>query len=420
MKMRRLADLKFNMPMSKYAGMPIARSGKTFAYLLIFKFANFLIFSFLLSSCEMDDFVFRPVKDVSFARNLYVSVHWDHPAPGDSLPDGGMRILLFPESGGTSLEYPLGIYGGWLWLPPGSSCLPFCYNYENMEYLELLHRDNAGLFEVHNVSAYDNIYNTKVGIGHDEPTVRESFPYAFYISRDNAAFSVPSSGSDTLHCFPRNVLHEFTFLVYGVDGAKNVASSRGAISGMSASYFPASDALSENASTVLFHRAVAIEEGKYPWHMPDSVQFVPCPDRGSIPVHPCWFPDWLRPDLENNKWGDWIIGAFSVFGPVTASGLQNQLTLECFSQANYGYAASWGYWEGSWEETVHRQIMGALGYFDECPADAAKGSLEAQTAWRKHNGGFDIILFNDGRLVIPPDIGLDVKVPGWDGVTVPL
>jgi hypothetical protein len=94
--------------------------------------------------------------------------------------------------------------------------------------------------------------------------------------------------------------------------------------------------------------------------------------------------------------------------------------VECFSKAHYNYTASWGYWKGEWEETVRRQIMGALGYFDGIPSGIDKGSLEAQMAWRKRNGGFDIVLYNDGRLVIPPDVGLNVKVPGWDGRTVPL
>jgi hypothetical protein len=369
----------------------------------------------------MANFDLRPVKELSTDRNLYVSIHWDYLAPGDSIPGGGMpmKILLFRD--GTSLEYPLGVYGGWLWLPPSSSAVPLCYNYENMQYLDFIHKEDASLFEVRNSSA---VYNTGADYPLDEPAVTESFPYTFYVSRENASFSVPARGYDTVHCYLRNVLHEFTFMVYGVDGAKNVGSSSGSISGVSASCFPASGALSGSTSTVIFRRALAIENGCAPepvlsWHRSDSIQRVPCSDWGFIPVHPLWFPDGYMNRITGWR-GDWIIGAFSVFGVPDGEDIRNVLTVECFSKAHYNYTASWGYWKGEWEETVRRQIMGALGYFDGIPSGIDKGSLEAQIAWRKHNGGFDIILYNDGRLVIPPDVGLNVKVPGWDGRTVPL
>jgi hypothetical protein len=115
-----------------------------------------------------------------------------------------------------------------------------------------------------------------------------------------------------------------------------------------------------------------------------------------------------------------VIGAFSVFGTPSGEDVRNVLTVECFSKAGFYYTGAWGYWKGEWEADVRRQIRGALGYFDAYPAEAGKGSHEAQMAWRHHNGGFDIILYNDHRLAIPPDKGLDVTVPGWDGRTIPL
>jgi hypothetical protein len=360
----------------------------------------------------MADFDLRPIKALPTDRNLYVAIHWDHLAPGDSIPLGGMpmTIHLFRQPGGASLEHPLGVKGGWLWLTPAASFVPFCYNYENMQYLDFLHKEEASLFEVRNATASGT-------------TVWESFPYTFYLSRDTVAFSVPAQGQDTLHCYPRNLLHEFTFMVYGVEGAQYAGSSRGTVSGISASYFPAAGRLSDSTSTVLFRRALAIENGRAPagfsWQRGDSLQRIPYPDGGSIPVCPRWFPPGYT-DPATGWTGDWVIGAFSVFGTPTGEDVRNVLTIECFSKAGFFYSATWGYWKGVWEADVRRQILGALGYFDACPAGVAKGSPEAQMAWRRHNGGFDIILFNDRRLVIPPDRGLEVEVPGWDGRTIPL
>jgi hypothetical protein len=332
-----------------------------------------------------------------------------------------MNLHLFPVGGSKYMEYALGVDGGWLWLNPGSRFDSFCYGSGEMEYLDFLHKEDLSLFEVHNRPGGDES-GAKVESGRDEPSVHECFPYTFYITGPSPGFSSPSTGIDTLHCYPRNVLHEFTFMVYGIEGAGNVGSSRGSVSGMYSSYYP-STGLPGNVSTVHFRRALAIDNGRFPdsfsWQTGDTLQRVSVPGYGSIPVHPGWFPPgWAHP---TTGWtGGWIVGAFSVFGPVPDPGLQNQLTVECFSHAHYSYIASWGYWEGRWEETVHRQLMGALGYFEGCPPEAEPGSAEAQASWRRHNGGFDIVLYNDGRLVIPPDIGLDVRVPGWDGVTVPL
>jgi hypothetical protein len=72
----------------------------------------------------------------------------------------------------------------------------------------------------------------------------------------------------------------------------------------------------------------------------------------------------------------------------------------------------WGsLWKGVWENTVREQIAGALG---------EHGTKEEQTAWRARNGGYDIILKNEGRLEVPPgDPGFHVKLPGFNNTEVP-
>jgi hypothetical protein len=354
--------------------------------------------------------------------NIYVKIHWDNLVPGENLPTRGMHLQLYPTTGSAAIGYPLSVNGGAFRLTAGHSFTSVCFDYEGMSHLRFRNMNNPLIFEARNEQAYD-VYAARIETGRDEPLVHESYPYTFYTTHDIPAFTVPERGTDTIHCNPRNVLHEFTYLLHGVEGVENVASSRGTISGVAGAYRMMSGMASDEPSTVLFRRSRALRNGRFPegfrWNTTDTLQRVPVAEYGSIPVCPKWFPSgWANP---NTGWkGDWVIGAFSVFGLVSPWEIANQLTVECFSRADYHYYASWGYWNGEWEDTVTSQIRGALGYWSGCPDDVEKGSLEAHLLWRKHNGGFDIILANDGRLVIPVDVGLKAPVSGWDGREVPL
>jgi hypothetical protein len=355
--------------------------------------------------------------------NVFVKIHWDNLVPGERVPTRGMHIQLYPTTGSAAIGYPLSVNGGAFRLTAGLSFTSVCFDYEGMSHLRFRNMNNPLIFEARNEQAYDE-FNTRVEMGREEPLVYESYPSIFYSTREIPLFKVPEMGqTDTLHCYPKNMLHEFTYMIYGVEGVENVASSRGTISGVAGAYRLMTEKLAEEPSTVLFRRSRALNNGCFPdefrWNTSDTIQRVPVSDYGFIQVSPKWFtPGWAHPVT---GWkGDWVIGAFSVFGLVLPWEIANQLTVECFSHANYHYYASWGYWKGNWDEPVTKQIMGSMGYWNGCPTNAEKGSIEAQTAWRKHNGGFDIILSNEGRLVIPPDVGLKAPVSGWDGVEVPL
>jgi hypothetical protein len=354
--------------------------------------------------------------------NIYVKIHWGNLVPGGDLPENGMHIQLYPEGDNSFIGFPLGVHGGTVWLPPGVSHLAVCFDYAGMGYVNFRNMHDVSLFEVYK-EPVGATYATRVDMGRDEPVVYEPYPYTFYTTQDLPTVIIPEEGTDTLHCHPTNVLHEFTYLVHGVEGIENVASSRGTVSGMSASYRLMSGELSGQPSTVLFLRSLALENGRSPeefeWNVADTLQRVPVANFGSIPVSPKWFPaGWDNP--ETGWKGDWVIGAFAVFGLASPGEISSQLTVECFSHADYHHYASWGYWKGNWDDTVTTQMLGALGYWDDCPEQIEKGSPEAQTLWRKRNGGFDIILANEGRLEIPPDVGIEAPVSGWDGVVVPL
>jgi hypothetical protein len=105
--------------------------------------------------------------------------------------------------------------------------------------------------------------------------------------------------------------------------------------------------------------------------------------------------------------GDSITGTFCTFGPADIEHLRNQLTVGVIS-------INRGYYSGTWEETVREQIAGALG---------EHGTWEEQLDWRSRNEGYDIVLQNEGQLVIPdePEDGtFIVDVNDFDKVIVPL
>jgi hypothetical protein len=351
-----------------------------------------------------------------------VKIHWDNLAPGDSLPNYGMHIQLYSTDGEITVGHPLRVNGGLLQLTAGTTYKSVCFDYERMEYLRFRYMNDETRFEASYEAAYDD-FHARVEAGRDEQVVYESYPYTFYTTIDIPVFTVPLNRTDTIHCYPRNVLHEFTYLVYGVEGVQNVSYSQGAVSGISGAYRMMTESLSDDPSTMLFRRSKALKNGRFPEEFrwtDDSVQYVPVHEYGVIPVFPRWFtPGWGHPEI--GWYGDWVIGAFSVFGQaLKPDNIISQLTVECFTHADYHYYASWGYWKGEWEDTVSAQMRGALGYWDGCPAHVEKGSVEAQTLWREHNGGFDIIIANDKRLVIPIDMGLQAPVSHWDNRVIPI
>jgi hypothetical protein len=347
----------------------------------------------------------------------YVQIHWSGLVPGDNLPQHGMHIQLYPESGSSFVAYPLGVNGGTVRLTPQIVHTAVCFDYAGMENVGFRHMNDKDRFEAYHEPT-GGTYATRVEMGRDETVVYEPYPYTFYTTDSlPPVVVVPGRGVDTveIHCFPHNALHEFTYIIYDVTGVEHVASSRGTVSGMASALRMMTGQLAEEPATVLFPRSLALESGQgFGWNTNDTLQRVPVANFGAIPVSPQWFPaGWDDPAT---GWkGDWVIGAFSVFGP---TGVNSQLTVECFTRAGYHHYASWGYWKGDWDDTVTAQLRGALGYWPGCPDDIQKGSPEAQTLWRKRNGGFDIVLENEGRLSIPVDVGIEAPVTGWDKVEI--
>jgi hypothetical protein len=352
----------------------------------------------LLMACQHQPLSLDDGCDYLAAR---VVIHWDDHEYATRPGTTGMHIHLFPHSEEhdiVRLNTP--VDGGLLHLPAYLPYLPVCYDYDGMETVYYRNYNDSTAFEAYcqPVTGTYNEYSDPPKP--HEPTVAEPAPYTCYVARNDEPFAIiptpdTRTGDDfTLHFYPENVLHEFTFLIYDVTGVHNINYCRGAISGMSTSFFPAIDSLDRAPSTIIFERINLYSNGqKQRWSEAQRTLF---------PM------GWDDPAT---GWtGDWITGAFCTFGVADIEHLLNRLTIEAITPSNYYYYGAWGYWRRQWEETVRHQLSEAL---------------KDQPAWRARNGGFDIVLANDGRLVIPDedidgDSGFEIDITEWDVVDVPI
>jgi hypothetical protein len=175
------------------------------------------------------------------------------------------------------------------------------------------------------------------------------------VARSQSLFTatvMPSGDTiSTLNLYPKDVLREFTFLITDVVGGENITQAEGSMSGMSGVFKMLDNSISSSPSTVLFGEN---ETGRVTWS------------------------------------GDSIMGTFCTFGVADINNLRNRLTINVYNQSKEEYAAVWGgLWQGIWEDNVREQLAGALG---------EHGTKEEQAAWRAKNGGYDIVLKNEGRL----------------------
>jgi hypothetical protein len=307
---------------------------------------------------------------------IEVVIHWDGIDPLDKPQK--MTAHLFPQDGRQPYERAnLPVDGGRMNIPREIPYASLCYDYYGNEYIYFRNEDDLELFEAFSVPA-TGLYNSygpnspasRAESGEaEENTVSEPYPYTFFTAHNEELFTaLPVPGqTQYLHFYPQNVLRQFTFLIRDVEGVQNIAGASGAISSMAATYRIGNGEKGTDPATVLF----GSKKGRVIWA------------------------------------GDSITGIFCTFGPADIEHLRNRLTVGVISVQN-------GYYSGTWEETVREQIAGALG---------ENGTWEEQLAWRLQNEGYDIVLQNEGRLVIPdePDDGtFIVDVGDFDNVIVPL
>jgi hypothetical protein len=345
--------------------------------------------------------------------SVQVVIHWDS-IDAAKKPGKGMTVHLFRwDNKGKDLQYNLPADGGRILVPEEIPYFTLCYDYYGNDYINFRYEHERELFEAYSVPA-NGIYNTYgPGVESNEPTVAEPYPYNFFVTHNEEPFRVEAVDTvQYLHFYPKDVTHQFTFLIVDVSGAKNMIGAHGAVSGMSSTYRMSDGAKESAPTTVLF----GSEAGRVQWKVNGqqikwTQQMLDVIFNGEALLDD-WTDRWSNTDI---GWmGDWVMGTFCTFGPADVKNIRNRLTVEALSSGKGYYYATWG---GSTDDTVRKQIAGALG---------KNGTREEQLAWRKQNGGFDIILYNNGKLVVPEgapqrnDGGIVVDLEGFDNINIPL
>jgi hypothetical protein len=342
----------------------------------------FLLLSF--AACEQKD-LFLPSPNGNIPVN--VVIHWDSvPSNMLTLPRN-MTVHWYPSLS-RMISSDVGVYGGQVWLHADIFDV-MCMDFHGPVTLAFRSNGTRQDFEVYNIRM-TGLYNIFVPpLPGGEVTVAEAFPYQFYIDSRSQMIDtrdIPDDDTLTVNFYPKNVLREFTFMVYDVTGAQNIIRSSGAISGMSGSYFPATRGLASTPSTILFSRVEAIRNAQTSSYWTEQQKALFAAKN----------PNWASPDTLIGWTRDWITGRFATFGPLDTEKNLFRLTVEAANQGNQHYYGSWGYWENQRENSVAAQIDSAMG---------KNGTYEEQLAWRQRNGGFDIILYNDHRLTVSQGSG---------------
>ncbi|NDW13173.1 DUF5119 domain-containing protein [Bacteroides sp. 214] len=332
-----------------------------------------------------------------------VIIHWEDISRDMITFPSNMTVHWYPQSS-SLISSDMDVYGGIERLDAtvyDVMCMDF-NGHTNMAFRSKGTRES---FEAYNMRA-TGIYNSLVPqLPGGETTVAETYPYQFYIDSRSQFIDLQNISADeevTVHFYPKDVLREFTFLIYDVIGAQNMVKNGGAISGMSASYFPATGELAPTPSTILFSRVEAIRDAQKSsrWSEQEKALFT------------AKNPSWASTDTLVGWTRDWVVGKFVTFGPLDTNDNRFRLTVETINSGNTRYYGAWGYWQDEWEDTIAEQLKGAMG---------ENGTLEEQLAWRERNGGYDIVLYNDHRLSVnadegdkgPTDGGFTIGVEDW-------
>jgi len=366
-----------------------------------FKYISLILTIVLgLVSCQQKElFLCSPAGNIP----VNVVIHWDSVPNNQLVLPRDMTVHWYPTKG-RLLASDMGVRGGIEYLSPDVfdvMCMDFNGN-TNIAFQSNGTRPN---FEAYNIQT-SGTYNTLVPqLPGGEVTVAEAVPYRFYIdsrSQNIDTEKLPHGDTLTVHFHPKDVLREFTFMIFDVTGAKYTVQNSGAISGMSGSYYPATGKLATSPSTILFKRVEAISNAQTDSRWTDAEKALFAAKN----------PDWADSDTLKGWTRDWMVGKFVTFGPLDRAENRFRLTVEAFNRSNNQYHGSWGYWHGQWENTVSSQIDSVMG---------KNGTIEEQLAWRQRNGGYDIVLYNDNRLTIPDaggggdsgEGGFTVNVDDW-------
>lgn len=178
--------------------------------------------------------------------DVNVIINWDaHETP----PAQGMRINLFPLSDiGARYADDLPSAGGKARLAEDADYYCLTYDYFGSTNIYFRSENDRDFAEAYCAPMTRATY-TRAFPG--QVTVAEPAG-PFYVDRVR---SFVADGSNDLLYYPDDVLETFTFEIRGVTGAEHITATRGAITGMSGSYFLSTGLLAMQPSTVFFSAA---------------------------------------------------------------------------------------------------------------------------------------------------------------------
>lgn len=196
----------------------------------------------LLASCADNELCYH---EHPHGRTVNVVNHWK---PTQTKPGKGMRLNLFPLNNCPNYGIDdLGVDGGTVKLAHNSQYKGLSYDYFDCDGVAFRNETSAQLIEAYTPPLVRATYSRAFP---DENTVSE--PKSLHMHMIES-FSV-TRGEDplTIDFYPEDVVKTYTFEVTRVRGAAYITDTRGALSGISPSYFLTTGALSDQSATVLF------------------------------------------------------------------------------------------------------------------------------------------------------------------------
>lgn len=195
----------------------------------------------VLCGCDKDPA--DPGIDPDLREAASIQIEWpDTITP----PKAGMRVNLFALDGSPVYGIDdLSSTGGKLRLVPGSSYMALCYDYFGPDNIRVRNEHDPDLIEAYTTPVVRATYSKA---NPEEATVSE--PDDFYMVRV-PSFTFNGEGSLPLLFRPVNVTRSYSYEIRNVRGTDNIVDMRSAISGMSASFFMAREAASDEPVTLM-------------------------------------------------------------------------------------------------------------------------------------------------------------------------
>lgn len=176
-----------------------------------------------------------------------VRINWEPGQP--AITTNGMRINLFsldedvPHYGMADVPH----IGSSALLRDGASYRTFAYTYQGNN-IYFRNQLNPELIEAYCAPASRSTYSRSYP---EEATIVEASG-EFYVGENDTYTVLPLVNDQFIDVYPVNKLYTYTVEIRGIEGVEFISETRGAISGMSSSYFLAAHTLSTVPSTVLF------------------------------------------------------------------------------------------------------------------------------------------------------------------------